>query len=158
MRISQLQVNLLRLLLQDASLSLEVLAEKLGKSRQSIGREIKELEEAGIIQRKTIVVDAQKVGLTMTSFVLVSLKSHGDGLLDLFEEYVRDHLPNVIESAHISGSWDLLLKVVVRDSSHFAEVHRNLTNMPNVARTRGHHVIGAPRQYPLPLEIDKPIA
>ena len=151
MKITRQQGQLLRLLQEDASLSHELLAEKLTRSRQAVGRDLKELEEKGIIERRTVVVDAQKIGLTTTVYVLVELKTHGDGQLDRFEITVREHFPNVIEFAHILGNWDLLLKFVVRDSAHLAEVQRKLTNTPNVSRTRSYGSIGAPRLYPLPL-------
>jgi DNA-binding Lrp family transcriptional regulator len=154
MNITRQQSQLLRLLQLDASLSHEALAEKVCRSRQAVGRDLKELEENGVIERKTIVVDAQKIGLTTTVYVLVELRTHGDGHLDRFESTVREHFPNVIEFAHILGSWDLLLKFVVRDSTHLAEVQRKLTNTPNVSRTRSYGSIGAPRQYPLPIGDD----
>lgn len=151
MKITRQQGQLLQLLQEDASLSHEVLAEKVSRSRQAVGRDLKDLEEKGVIERRTIVVDAQKVGLTTTVYVLVELKTHGDGQLDRFEVTVRQHFPNVIEFSHILGSWDLLLKFVVRDSAHLAEVQRKLTNTANVSRTRSYGSIGAPKLYPLPL-------
>ena len=151
MKITKQQGQLLRLLQEDASLSHEVLAEKLSRSRQAVGRDLKELEERGIIERRTVVVDAQKVGLTTTVYVLVELKTHGDGQLDRFEVTVREHFPNVIEFAHILGHWDVLLKLVVRDNSHLSEVQRKLTDTPNVSRTCGYSAIGSPRIFPLPV-------
>ena len=155
MKITKQQGQLLRLLQEDASLSHEVLAKKLSRSRQAVGRDLMELEEKGIIERRTVVVDAQKVGFTTTVYVLVELKAHGDGLLERFEATVHEHFPNVIEFAHILGSWDLLLKFVVRDNSHLAEVQRKLTNTPNVSRTCSYGSIGAPRLYPLPLDDER---
>lgn len=151
MKISKQQGQLLQLLQEDASLSQDELADRLGKSRPVIGRELQSLKDAGIIERKTVVIDAHKVGLTTTVYMLISLKNHGDGQLDQFEVTVRESFPNVIEFAHILGSWDLLLKFVVRDSAHLAEVQRKLTNTPNVSRTRSYGSIGAPKHYPLPL-------
>lgn len=151
MKITRQQGQLLRLLQEDASLSHESLAERVGKSRQAVGRDLKELEEAGIIERRTVVIDVQKIGLTTTVYVLVELKTHGDGQLDVFEDTVRENFPNVVEFAHILGSWDLLLKFVVRDNTHLAEVQRRLVNTPNVSRTCSYGSIGAPRHYPLPL-------
>lgn len=151
MKISKQQGQLLQLLQEDASLSQDELAERLGKSRPVIGRELQSLKEAGIIERKTVVIDTQKVGLTTTVYMLIELKTHGDGQLEQFEATVRERFPNVIEFAHILGSWDLLLKFVVRDSAHLAEVQRKLTNTPNVSRTRSYGSIGTPKLYPLPL-------
>ena len=154
MRLTTQQAELLRLLQEDGSRSHESLAEAIGKSRQVVGRDLKALEDAKIIRHKTIVVDPYKIGLTTTVYVLIELKAHGDGLLDHFENTVREHFPNVVEFAHILGSWDLLLKFVVRDNTHLAEVKRQLTNIPNVSRTCGYTVIGAPKLYPLPLGDD----
>ena len=155
MKITRQQGQLLQLLQEDASLSHEVLAEKLSRSRQAVGRDLKDLEETGVIDHRTIVVDAQKIGLTTTVYVLVELKMHGDGQLDRFEVTVHEQFPNVIECAHILGRWDLLLKFVVRDCAHLAEVQRKLTNTANVSRTRSYGSIGAPKLYPLPLGDDQ---
>ena len=67
MKITRQQGQLLRLLQEDASLSHEALAEKLSKSRSAVGRDLKDLEDARIIERRTVVIDAQKVDLSSTS-------------------------------------------------------------------------------------------
>ena len=151
MKMTRQQSQLLRILQEDASLSHEELSEKLGRSRQAIGRDLKDLEEGGVIERRTVVIDGQKIGLSNTVYILVELKTHGAGQLDVFEATVREHFPNAIELALIQGSWDFLLKFVVRDNSHFAEVLRKLTNTLNVSRTCSYGSIGVPRLYPLPL-------
>ena len=150
MKITRQQGQLLQLLQEDASLSHEVLAEKVSRSRQAVGRDLKDLEKEGVIERRTIVVDAQKVGLTTTVYVLVELKTHGDGQLDRFEVTVREHFPNVIEFSRILGSWDVLVKVVARDNAHFSEIQRKLADTPNVSRTCGYAAIGSPRLCSLP--------
>ncbi len=152
MKITSQQGRLLQLLQADASMAQELLAEKLGCSRSVVGRELKALEDAGVIQRRTIVVDAHKVGLSTTVYMLIVLDAHGAGQAEKFEQAVRECFPNVIEMAHIQGEWDLLLKIVVRDNEHLEEIQRKLQKTPNVRRTRSYGSLGVPKLYPLPLD------
>lgn len=150
MKITRAQIQLLQLLQEDASLSHEALAERLGRSRQAVGRELKELEDAGVIARRTVQLDPAKVGLRDTVYVLVELKQHGAGHVDRFESTVQANFPNVIEFARLLGDWNVLLKLVVRDNAQLADLHGKLTLTENVARTCGYASLGAPRHFPLP--------
>lgn len=59
-------------------------------------------------------------------------------------------IPQVIETFRLSGSWDYILKVVVRDMGHYEQVHAKLTAMRYVKLLRSLTVFGY-SEMPLPL-------
>jgi DNA-binding Lrp family transcriptional regulator len=92
------------------------------------------LEEAGVIRRYAALLAPEAVGYDMLCFVHVSLQLHQSQQVEGFERSVRE-MPEVLECHHVTGEYDYLLKVAIRnrnDLKRFA-VER-LTPIPGVAR------------------------
>jgi DNA-binding Lrp family transcriptional regulator len=114
--------RIVTLLQENGRLTNAALAEAVGLTATPMLARVRRLEEAGVIQRYMAIVDPAKIGKGVTSFVHVSLKSHGLPNHTKFLALV-DELPEVIECHHIAGDEDFLLKVCVRD---IAELERFL--------------------------------
>lgn len=106
--------KIVTLLQENGRLTNAALAEAVGLTATPMLARVRRLEEAGVIQRYMAIVDPAKVGKAVTSFVHVSLKSHGLANHTKFLELVDD-LPEVVECHHIAGDEDFLLKVAVHD-------------------------------------------
>ena len=90
------------------------LAREIGLSPSSCLRRVKILEEAGVIQHYTAVVDPQKIGLQLILFSRIWLVGQDAETIDTFIEAMRE-LPQVMECYIILGECDAMLKVVVPD-------------------------------------------
>ena len=90
------------------------LAREIGLSASSCLRRVKILEEAGVIQHYTAVVDPQKIGLQLILFSRIWLVGQDAETIDTFIEAMRE-LPQVMECYIILGECDAMLKVVVPD-------------------------------------------
>ena len=90
------------------------LAQKIGLSPSSCLRRVKLLEEAGVIQRYTTLVDQHKIGLKLILFSRIWLVGQDAETIDTFIEAMKE-LPQVIECYIILGECDAMLKVVVPD-------------------------------------------
>lgn len=106
--------RILSLLQEDASLSVAALAEQVGLSQTPCYRRVDRLERAGIIKRRVVLVDREKVGLNAHVFAQVKLNAHGRANLDEFAAAIRD-LPEVLECYVLMGPVDFLLRIVARD-------------------------------------------
>ncbi len=89
------------------------LAERLNLSATPVARRWRRLEDEGYLTGYAASIDPRKVGLAVTAYVSVRLRSNEWRTASAFEEAVRD-LPNVIECNVVSGSSDYLLQVVAR--------------------------------------------
>jgi DNA-binding Lrp family transcriptional regulator len=89
---------------RDGSLSIEQVAERVHLSRNACWRRIKKLEEDGVITGCVALVDAEKVGLGLSVFVLVRTSRHDPGMAEGVSRggdvAARDHrrLPHVWRS------------------------------------------------------------
>jgi DNA-binding Lrp family transcriptional regulator len=125
---------ILKLLQQDARITNTKLAEKVSLSESACLRRVKALEESGLIESYTAILDQQKAGCPVNVFVNITLDRQSQSGLEAFESAVRK-LPEVMECYLMTGEHDYLLRVVVADLADFERVHnQHLTRLPSVAR------------------------
>jgi Lrp/AsnC family transcriptional regulator len=110
---------------EDATLSMHALSEKVGLSPNPVWRRIKRLEEEGVIARRVAVLNLDRLGLGLTTFVAIRTSQHEAGWLETFARAVRS-IPEIIECHRMSGDVDYFLKVVVRDMAHYDRVYKAL--------------------------------
>lgn len=117
--------NILKVLQQDTSLSLENLAAKLSLSTNACWRRIKRLEADGIIARRVAIVEPETVGLGMTAFVAVKTNDHSDQWLEKFAA-AASSVEEVVEFYRMAGEVDYMLKLLVRDMADYDRVYKKL--------------------------------
>jgi Lrp/AsnC family transcriptional regulator, leucine-responsive regulatory protein len=124
---------ILKLLQQDARITNASLAEKVSLSESACLRRVRALEESGLIEGYTTVLNQQKAGYPVNVFVNITLDRQAQAGLEAFETAVRK-LPEVMECYLMTGDFDYLLRVVVADLADFERLHQHLTRLPSVAR------------------------
>jgi DNA-binding Lrp family transcriptional regulator len=108
---------LLQYLQEDARLTNVELARRVDLSPPGLNKRLRRLEEAGIITRYVTLIDREAVGFDMLCFVQVTLQRHEPDAVASFKCAVQK-MPEVLECHHITGEFDYLLKVVVRNRKH----------------------------------------
>lgn len=117
-------ISILKILQENARLTNQEIAEKLHKTASPIYRRIKRLEEEGFIKRYVAILDPQKIDRGMMAFTHVQLKDHSQDSLRLFEQAII-RLPEVLECYHMTGMYDFILKVAVKDLAAYHEFLMN---------------------------------
>ncbi len=124
------------LLQQDARITNARLAEKVSLSESACLRRVRALEESGLIQGYTALIDQQKAGYPVNVFVNITLDRQSQSGLEAFESEVRK-IPEVMECYLMTGEHDYFLRLVVADLADFERVHsQHLTRLPSVARVQ----------------------
>lgn len=116
---------ILNALQQDASISLEALANKLSLSTNACWRRVKRLEADGVIERRVALVAPEKVGLNVTVFVSIKTDDHSVAWLDRFAKATAS-IAEVVEFYRMAGDIDYLLKLLVRDVGDYDRVYKKL--------------------------------
>ena len=124
------------LLQEDARITNARLAEKVSLSESACLRRVRALEESGLIQGYTALVDQQKAGYPVNVFVNITLDRQHQSGLEAFESAVRK-IPEVMECYLMTGEHDYFLRLIVADLVDFERVHsQQLTRLPSVARVQ----------------------
>ena len=125
---------ILRLLQQDARITNTRLADEVSLSESACLRRVRALEESGLIQGYTALIDQHKAGFPANVFVSITLDRQSQAGLEAFESAVR-RVPEVMECYLMTGEYDYLLRIVVADLKDFERIHaQHLTRLPSVAR------------------------
>jgi Lrp/AsnC family leucine-responsive transcriptional regulator len=132
---------ILKILQEDAFLTTKEVAAQLNLTTTPVFERVKRLEREGYIGRYTALVNRQKVGLSMLVFCDVALKEHNRDYLLRFERAVVE-LSEVLECHHITGEYDYVLKVVVRDMDDYQQfIKEKLAAFENIGRVQSHFVM-----------------
>lgn len=113
-KLDRIDKNIIQALQNNGRMQNSDLAREIGLSPSSCLRRVKLLEEAGVIQSYTTVVDPQKIGLQLILFSRIWLTGQDAETIDTFIEAMKE-LPQVMECYIILGECDAMLKVVVPD-------------------------------------------
>lgn len=118
-------IRILELLQQDASLSVSEVANRVGLSVTPCWRRIQRMEEQGVIRRRVVLLNADKIGAGISVFVSVRTNEHNADWLDHFAGVVGA-MPEVVEFYRMSGDVDYLLRVVVADMKQYDAFYKKL--------------------------------
>ncbi len=140
--------RILELLQEHGRLSNQELADQIGLSASPCLRRVRTLEESGLITGYRAMVDAKKLGLTLTAIVHISMDRHTPERFANFEAKISA-LPEVLECLLITGQEaDYQLKVIVRDMDAYQELLLN-----KITRIEG--VTGVHSSFVLRRVVDK---
>lgn len=121
MQLDKLDKRILQSLQKDGTITNLELAEKIGLSPSPCARRVKQLEEAGIIDRRVTLLNPSKLDLKLTALINISMDRHTPDRFEIFERKVSG-FPEVIECLLITGqSADYQLKVLVPDMEYYQE-------------------------------------
>lgn len=121
MKLDQYDTALLDELQKDGRRSIVELAERVGLSGTPCARRVKLMEQAGIIQGYTAIIDPPHLGLTVQAFIQVKLERHTDENVEKFRRAV-DAMEEIVSCHAMTGEYDLLLQVVVVDLESLSNV------------------------------------
>lgn len=122
--LDRLDVRILNVLQEDATLSAAEIAERVGTATATCWRRIQRLEREGIVRSRVAVLDRERLGMNITVFAHVKLANHGRESLEKFEHAVRAH-PEVLECYTLLGDTDFLLRIIARDMKGYEAYFRD---------------------------------
>ena len=124
-KLDTLDRKILSELQRDAELSLDVLGDRVGLSRNACWRRVKALETDGIIARRVAILDADKIGLGLTVFIQIRTDQHDPNWLTNFARAAR-LMPEILGAYRMTGDLDYLIKARVRDVADYDRLYQRL--------------------------------
>lgn len=126
--------KILELLQENGRMPNNELARRIGLTTTPTLERVKRLEREGVIKGYTAWVDKEAVGRGLTVFCSIKLSVHQLGKMEEFSRHI-DGVPEILACYNITGEYDYLLHVVVKDTSAYEHFLRNsLTRIPGVER------------------------
>ena len=126
-KLDQIDRNVLEILQANAKITNAQLSKEIGLSPAPTLERVKKLETSGIIQSYHAQLNRDKVGLGVTTFVMVTLVGHKKDTTMSFVDKANT-IPEIIECHHITGSGDFLLKVIAKDIQSYQALMLDVIN------------------------------
>jgi Lrp/AsnC family leucine-responsive transcriptional regulator len=133
--------KLLQLLQTDSKKTTKELSSKLNLSVTAVYERIKKLEREGIIDKYVVLLNRSKVDKGFVVFCHLKLIQHTREFLTKFESEVVK-LPEILECHHVSGDYDYILKIAVKDMEAYREfLVTKLTTLEHIGSTHSTFMI-----------------
>jgi Lrp/AsnC family transcriptional regulator, leucine-responsive regulatory protein len=124
--------KLISLLQKNGKMTMKELSAELGLSITPIYERLRRLERDKTITGYHAHIDEKKVGFGLEVFCSVTIESHKSEFLLSFESEIQK-FDEVLECYHLAGTFDFLLKVLVRDMNDYGDfVNKKLAKLENI--------------------------
>lgn len=131
-----IDLKILNLMQQDASLSTAELAERVGLSQSPCWRRIQRMREEGYIKAQVAIVDRLKLGYHMQTFAQIKMARLNDSERADFTRAVQN-IPEILECYTVIGEMDVMLKIIAPDVTWYQEfIFSTLLKLPGVLDVR----------------------
>lgn len=107
------------------------LADRLGMSRNTVQARMARLESSGAFLSFERSIDPSSLGYPLEAFIAVHVRQKR--LSDVIAELER--IPEVIQAHGLSGSVDVLVRVVCRDANELFRIDADILTIDGVERT-----------------------
>ncbi len=142
MKLDRTDKKLLELLQKDSKQTTKQLSLQLGLSVTAVYERIKKLEREQVITQYVALVNKNKIGKSFLAFCHIRLEKHTKEYITVFEREINK-LDEVTECFHVSGDYDYILKIYVKDMDEYREFMVNkLTALKHIGNTHSTFTIG----------------
>ena len=112
------------------------MSKKIGLSPAPTLERVKKLENGGVIQSYHAQIDPQAIGLSVKTFVLVSLAWQKENALNHFLEKVKA-IKEIVECYIITGEADFLVKIICKDIPTYEQLlFKTLSQIEEIERLK----------------------
>ena len=110
------------------------LSQMIGLSPAPTLERVRKLENSGYIKSYHALVDEEKLGLGIKTFIQLSLDFHLADTINVFKQEIS-LIKEVTECHHVTGQYDFILKVYVKDIKAYEELIMNKISKISAVKT-----------------------
>ena len=142
MQLDTTDKKLINLLQNDSKQTTKQLSLQLNLSVTAVYERIKKLEKNDVIKQYVAIINKNKVDKSFLVFCHLKLEKHTKEYISIFEEEIIQ-LEEVSECFHVSGDYDYILKIYVKDMFAYREFMVNkITTLKHIGSTHSIFTIG----------------
>jgi Lrp/AsnC family leucine-responsive transcriptional regulator len=144
-QLDKIDIEILKLLQKDASLTNKEIANVLYKSIATIHERVRRLKAQGYIKKFVAILDRKKINKNLIAFSHVLMKDHSAQTLNKFETEVSK-FSEVMECLQMTGAHDFILKIATKDMDAYHQFLRNkLATLENITTVQSYFVLSEPK-------------
>ncbi len=139
--LDEIDRKILRELRVDGRISNAHLADRVGLSASPCWNRVRQMEQDGVIEGYTVLLNQQALGVPDTVMIEVTLDRHDDETFERFGQALAD-MPEVLEAYLLTGEYDYLIKVAVAGTAGYEQfLRRRLYKLDGLRHSRSTFVL-----------------
>jgi Lrp/AsnC family leucine-responsive transcriptional regulator len=129
-KLDKFDIGILNALQNDCRISCKKIGIQVGLSETPVQVRIQHMYEDGYIKHFTAILDGKKIGYGLIGYVQAKLIEHTEeSLTNFMTEAIK--LDEVRECYHMSGAYDFLIRVVIKDMDEYSHfLLKKLAKLP----------------------------
>lgn len=128
-----IDIKILKLLQQNSRVTASEISTRINLSVPAVGDRLKKLDNAGIIEKYTIILNAKKLNKDLMIIMFVSLET--PKFTDLFINTIQvDN--EIVECHYLAGDYDYVLKIITESTVSLEKILNKIKNIPGVQKTK----------------------
>lgn len=147
MQLDRIDRKILSALQNEARITNQELAERVGLSPSSCLNRVRKLQDAELVGPYLGVINLAKLCRSVTVIATVSLKDQSTEAFRCFQQAAQG-IPEVVECHVVSGSFDLFLRIVAPDMLRYNHINDQLLDvLPGEVNISSHVVLHTPKEF-----------
>lgn len=134
MEIDKIDLNILKIMQENGRITNLQLSQNIGLSPAPTLERVRKLEHLGYIKSYHALVDEEKLGLGIKTFIQVSLDFHQNDTIQIFLEEINA-IKEITECHHVTGQCDFILKAYVKDIKTYEQLIMQKISKIKVVKT-----------------------
>lgn len=131
--LDKIDIVILKILQENSEKTLKEIAQEINLSLTPTHDRVKRLETEGFINKYVGILNRKKLGIGLIVHCQVTLDKQTKNNFSEFEKTILNY-PEVVECSMVSGSFDYLLKLVIKDMDNYNQFYQQkLAVLPSVA-------------------------
>ena len=131
-QLDEIDKKILDFLVENTRMPFTEIAKQMDVSAGTIHVRVKKMEDAGIIQGSSLIIDYSKLDYHFTAFIGILL-TKSNRTEDVLKELSL--IPNVVEASVISGKYNIFCKVRARNTDDAKRIIYQIDDIQDVMRT-----------------------
>ncbi len=127
----KLDYAVLRCLVRDSRRGPRVIGRILGKPASTVAGRIRRLEEKGVIERYTVLVNYEKLGYDITALILIQVE--GSSIVEVEKELAQEQSIRIVYD--ITGEYDIAVVAVTRNMKELDRLVKKILSDSRIKKT-----------------------
>jgi len=129
----QMDKAILLLLEENARMTVSEVSGRINLSVSAVSERLKKLENTGIIEQYTTIINSKYLNKNLTAFMSVALD--GPHFVDKLRDFVENE-EEILEGYYIAGEFDYMLKIITEDTESLKVILDRIKGIQGVGKTK----------------------
>ena len=129
----QMDKSILLLLEENARMTVSEISHRINLSVSAVSERLKKLENTGIIEQYTTIINSKYLNKNLTAFMSVALD--GPHYVEKLREFVETD-EEILEGYYVAGEFDYMLKIITEDTESLKDILDRIKGIQGVGKTK----------------------